>query len=82
MADNTKYEIEIYHVGGVHFRARIRGKQRYLKEKAFLAELTGQVVAAAALVPDPTGDFYALNDEQLDAYSAFRKQLKKLEGAA
>ena len=81
MTDYTKYVIEIYH-NGVHFGARIRGKERYLKEKAFLAELTGLHHSSAAPprpIPDPSTDFYMLTDEQLARYSEFRKGLAKAE---
>jgi len=77
MPNGYDFEIRIYH-DGVHFKAPIRGKDRYLQEKAFLNELTGNWYKPAALprpIPDPGQDFYMLNDEQLDAYSAFRKQL-------
>jgi len=75
--DDKEYVITIYH-NGVHFEAPMTGKERYLKEKAFLNELTGQFYAPRLLprpVPDPTGDWYMLNEEQLNAYSAFRKRL-------
>lgn len=79
MQDDTEYVIWIYH-NGVQMEAPVRGKDRYLREKVFLNEITGQFYAAELLprpIPDPTGDFYMLNDEQLDAYSAFRKRLDK-----
>jgi hypothetical protein len=79
MRDHRKLDIEIYHEGVV-FKAPIRGKKRYLQEKAFLDELTGARYSPKALprpVPDPHGDFYMLDDEQLDAYSAFRKKMRK-----
>ena len=80
MLDDTEYTITIYH-HGVHFEAPIRGKERYLKEKAFLDDLTGQFYAPELLprpVPDPSGDWFMLDDEQLNAYSAFRHELDKL----
>ena len=77
MPDRQEFEIEIYH-DGVHFKAPIHGKNRYLQEKAFLNEITGRRYAPSTLprpIPEPGQDFYMLNDEQLDAYSALRKQL-------
>ena len=79
MNDRTKYLIGIYH-DGVHFDARVRGKERYLKEKTFLDDLVGRRYRPGLPprpIPDPPTDFYILNDEQLEAYSAFRKQLRK-----
>jgi hypothetical protein len=77
MEDDTDYVIEIYH-NGVHFEAPIHGKDRYLKEKEFLNQLTGLWHAPEMLprpVPDPPWDTYMLNDEQLAAYSKFRREL-------
>jgi hypothetical protein len=74
------YDIEIYHYG-VCFKAPIRDRERYLREKAFLGELTGLRPTAdmpTRPIPDPTTDFYVLNDEQLAAYSAFRKTISKV----
>jgi hypothetical protein len=77
MQEEEEFEIEIYH-HGVHFRSPIRGRERYLREKAFLDELTGNWYSPGQLprpVPDPSQDFYMLDDEQLEAYSKFRKRL-------
>ncbi|MGE0851138.1 MAG: hypothetical protein AB7O44_16165 [Hyphomicrobiaceae bacterium] len=82
MQDDSEYIIFIYH-NGVQFEAAVRGQDRYLKERAFLNELTKQYYAPELLprsIPDPSGDFYALNDEQLAAYSAFRRNLEKDAG--
>ncbi len=79
MADRQEFEIQIYH-HGVTFMAPMRGRARYLQEKAFLDELTGQRYAPETLprpISDPQNDIYPLDDPQLDAYSAFRKQLDK-----
>jgi hypothetical protein len=79
MPDPKEFEIEIYH-DGVHFKAPMRGKKRYLQERAFLDELTGARYSPKALprpLPDPDGDFYMLDDAQLESYSAFRKRLDK-----
>jgi hypothetical protein len=79
MADRQEFEIQIYH-HGVTFMAPMRGKARYLQEKAFLDELTGKRYAPRTLprpIPDPKKDIYPLDDAQLDAYSAFRKRLDK-----
>jgi hypothetical protein len=81
MRDNERFEITIYH-NGVHFIAPTPGKKRYLQEKAFLNELTGVKYPPQSLprpIPDPSQDFYMLSDEQLEAYSAFRKKLERNE---
>jgi len=78
-ADGAEYVITIYH-NGVHFEAPMRGKDRYLKEKAFLNELQGWHFPSddpPAPIPDLKTDFYMLNDEELEAYSTFRKTLGK-----
>jgi hypothetical protein len=80
VSDNTRYIFEIYH-NGVVFRAKVRGKKRYVMEKDFLARLTGQRVPTVAIVPDASTDFFDLDDEQLAAYSEFRKELAKAERA-
>ena len=77
MSDLQEFTIQIYH-DGVEFNAPMRGKKRYLQEKAFLDEITGKRYAPSTLprpIPDPEKDTYMLDDGQLDAYSAFRKQL-------
>lgn len=82
MNDDRTYIIHIYH-DGVQFESPVRGQKRYLKEKAFLNKLTKQYYAPELLprpIPDPPGDFYALNDEQLAAYSSFRRNLEKEVG--
>lgn len=78
MTARRKFVIEIYH-DGVVMRAHIRGTDRYLMEKAFLADLTGLPIAAGPQTgtPDRTGDFYLLDDDQLKKYGAFRQQLNK-----
>lgn len=81
MEIEREYVIFIYH-DGVQFESPVRGQERYLKEKAFLNELTKQHYAPELLprpIPDPRGDFYALNDEQLAAYSSFRHNLQQAE---
>jgi hypothetical protein len=79
MSDDQRLEIVIYH-NGVHFTAPMPGKQRYLQERTFLDDLTGRENSPESLprpIPDPTQDFYMLNDEQLEAYSTFRKKLER-----
>ena len=76
MKHDNEYEIEIYHKG-VHFKAPARGSERYLLEKRFLDDLTNRHYAESELprpIPDPTQDFYELTDDQLEAYSAFRRK--------
>jgi hypothetical protein len=68
----------IYH-NGVHFESPVRGKQRFLIEREFLDDLVAPQIgrhASPRPIPDPGTDFYELNDEQLEAYSAFRKRMK------
>ena len=79
MTDDQEFEILIYH-NGVQIDATVRGLTRYLEEKQFLNKLTGLVYSPQSLprpVPDPTQDFYMLDDAQLEAYSAFRKKLER-----
>jgi len=74
--DDQEFELLIYH-DGVVIDATVRGRARYLEEKKFLNELTGLEYPPQSLprpVPDPTQDFYMLDDGQLEAYSAFRKK--------
>ena len=79
MQDGPEYVIFIYH-NGVQLESPVRGEDRYLKEKAFLDQLTKQYYAPELLprpIPDPSGDFYALDDEELAAYSSFRRNFEK-----
>lgn len=79
MKNEREYVIYIYH-NGVQFESPVRGQERYIKEKAFLDKVTNQHYAAELLprpIPDPSGDFYALDDEQLAAYSSFRRNFEK-----
>ena len=55
---------------------RLRGKKRFLQERALLDQLIGYPHVPRP-APDPTSDLYMLSDEQLDAYSAFRKKMKR-----
>lgn len=71
------YKLTIDH-DGVHRDVRLRGKKRFVQERTFLHELVGNP-AKERPVPDPSTDFFMLSDEQLDAYSAFRKKMKRLE---
>jgi hypothetical protein len=75
--DEQEFEILIYH-NGVEIDAPVRGRGRYLDEKKFLNELTGVTYPPESMprpIPDPTQDFYMLNDEQFEAYLAFRETL-------
>ena len=77
MSDDQQYLIRIYHKG-VHFEAPIQGAKRYLEEKAFLNRLLGLERSPdrpPRPIPDPEMDSYILTDDQLEAYSAFRKRL-------
>jgi hypothetical protein len=76
MPDSEKFELNIYH-DGVVLEMPVRGRQRFLLERAFLDDLTGRVQDGSQRpVPDPGRDLYYFdNDEQLAAYFAFRKKL-------
>jgi hypothetical protein len=79
MSEDQEFEIAIYH-NGVHFEAPTYGERRYLIEKEFLNNLVGRRYPAVALprpVPDPSQDYYELDDEQLEAYSAFRRKMRE-----
>ena len=81
MSDHQKFEFTIYH-NGVHFIAPVRGRKRFLLERAFLDDLVAPRIGrhtAPRPVPDSHTDFYDLTDEELDAYSAFRRKMYKLE---
>ena len=69
------YKLTIYHEGA-HWDVRLRGKKRFLQERAFLDQLMGYPHVPRP-APDPTSDFYMLSDEQLDAYIDFRKTMKR-----
>lgn len=71
-----EYIITIY--TGPAVMLPVRGKQRLLKERQFLAEMVGHEFAThSASLPesDPGHDFYELSDQQLIQYLDFRKQL-------
>ena len=68
---------ELYHEGVV-VRTRVRGKKRYLLERAFLDALVG-LNRPPDSRPEPRPEFYPLNDEQMDAYFAFRRQQSRAE---
>ena len=75
MQDSGELEFEIYH-NGVHFKAPVRGKARFLQERNFLDDLVGRPHQHRSRpVPDRAHDFYELNDAQLEAYSTFRRSL-------
>jgi hypothetical protein len=81
MRDHRKFEFTIDH-NGVHFTAPVRGEKRFLRERAFLDDLVGRTTGGERRVrpvPHPSTDFYMLNDEQLDAYSAFRREIYRSE---
>jgi hypothetical protein len=77
---DREYIITIY--TGSIIRLPVRGKQRLLKERQFLAEMVGYEFAAhSASLPEsnPGHDFYELNDKQFIQYLDFRKQLNDEE---
>jgi len=80
MRDHQLFRIQIYHEGVVS-DVRVRGKKKYLMYKAFLNELEGRYYHPAILprpVPDPGGDMYMLNDEQLAAFGRFTRNASRL----
>jgi hypothetical protein len=67
---------------GVVIRLPVRGEQRLLKERQFLAEMVGHEFAAhSSSLPesDPGHDFYELTDEQHSKYLDFRSKLNDEE---
>jgi hypothetical protein len=71
----------IYH-NGVHFTAPVRGKKRFLMERAFLDDLVAPKFGryrSNRPVPDPTTEFYDLTNEEVEAYSTYRHRLNKME---
>jgi hypothetical protein len=79
MDDDQEYEFAIYNEG-VHFIAPVRGRNRFLLEREFLNRLVGRRYRADVPlppIPDPSQDYYQLNHQQLEAYSAFRKKFRK-----
>lgn len=76
---DQEFIIWIYH-DAVQMEAPIQGVERYLKEKAFLNKLVGRYYHESLLprpIPDPRGDFYMLDNEQFEAYCAFRRAIDK-----
>ncbi len=79
MIDDTEYLITIYH-NGVCALMPVLGKEQYLLNKEFLGNLTGLKFPPQTPprpVPDPSQDFYMLNDAQIEAYWDFRATLRK-----
>ncbi len=77
MADDEELYFTIYHMP-VRFRAPVRGRERFLRERRFLDDLVAPKVGrhkSDRPVPDPATDFYMLDDDELEAYSAFRHRL-------
>lgn len=81
MRDHEKFKILIYHEG-VESTVAVRGKKRYLEEKAFLDNLVGRQSASEALpcvAHDARLDFYMLDDERIAVYSIFKRNRRKSE---
>lgn len=81
MEGDQEYEFTIYNEG-VHFTAPVRGKKRFLMERAFLDDLVAPKFGRNKRdrpVPDPSTDFYDLTNEEVEAYSAYRHSLNKME---
>jgi hypothetical protein len=78
-ADEQEYKFKSYH-NGVYCTAPVQGQNKFLMERGFLNGLIGRRYRAGAPprpIPDPSQHYYQLNDEQLEAYSAFRKKFRK-----
>jgi hypothetical protein len=84
MSDDERFDFTILLPSQVQAKAPVRGRERFLRERAFLDDLTGMYrgygPARERPVPDPSGDFYMLDDQQRDAYSAFRHQMDREYG--
>ena len=81
MRDHRTFKFEFYHEGAC-FSTRVRGKKRYLLEKAFLENLVtppSDRSKKTNLLPASSSDFYMLDKEQWAAYSAFRRESSRLE---
>jgi hypothetical protein len=77
MSGDERYYFTIYQMP-VQFRAPVRGRRRFLRERAFLDDLVAPSAGRRDKerpVPDPATDFYVLDDDQVEAYSAFRHRL-------
>lgn len=62
----------------VHFQAPVRGRERFLRERKFLDNLVAPKIGRHKVerpVPDPSTDFHTLDDDELEAYSAFRHRM-------
>ena len=78
MDREQEFIIEIFYEGCV-IKLPVQGKERYLKEKTFLGDLTGLTFAPALLprpIPDPKFDFYHLTHDQYEQYLEFRRALR------
>lgn len=76
MGKYERFIMQIYK-SPVLISRRIRGRKNLLLERAFLDDLLGFDSRPARPIPDPKGDIYMLDDEQLNAYFEFRKSLRK-----
>ena len=73
--DDREYLIQIYH-RPAEIGFPIPGRERFLKEIAFLDALTGWLSSSPGrFVPASVDGYYVLDDEQFDQYLAFRKKL-------
>jgi hypothetical protein len=84
MNDDQRFDFTILLPSGVHMQAPVRGRERFLRERAFLDDLTARWIEGPLgrepRVPDPSLDHYLLDDQQLEAYSAFRHQMDREYG--
>ena len=77
--EDREYAIQIYHMPA-EIIFPVPGKDRFLKEIAFLDELSGWPSSGSGrFVPDSVDGYYVLDDEQYIKYLDFRKQLNDEE---
>jgi hypothetical protein len=79
MSENDELIHTIYHKGAV-IGMPVRGERRFLLERSFLDDimtLEGGRRDKTRPIGDPARDSFEVNDEQFDAYLAFRQQMKR-----
>jgi hypothetical protein len=77
MSDHAKFIFTIFHEP-VEIRMSVRGKARFLRERAFLDDLVGRCAPDDRGL-DPERDYYVLDDAQMDAYLSFRQRMRAEE---
>ena len=77
MSDMPEFVMNIYHTGAV-IGLPCFGHAAYLENRNFLDKLTGREYQNIERpVPDPDHDTWVLDDQQYDAYLAFRKSRRE-----